>query len=406
MASKDFDKALDELQKNATKPTASVQPASSNSGESGLGSSDSSESDLNGERAAALQSPSTRSSQFKIPETPIKSSNHPGNQLMRTPKATNSVQFFSTPKMVARQRPMNFENLSPIKSNSTSDNSLVNIRPDNKRAFNDSQGEDGASKRRNGKVLFAKSVDENRQTTAVEAKPMGKASQTAYKTSNAAYNANNAALKPNNAAFKANNAACNRKEEELIDDSFDQILSQMDDKAIMSKAPVPPAAAATQNEFDDFDDEDSFDNLLSQMDDKTLLKGKSPWTGRAAGNQFNVHVNHQLYRQAVPMSNQMSGQMGGQTGGQTGGQMRGTQMSNQTGRQTASQAGRPVNKPANVPVESRADALKGPPNRTNEPAKSQPNPMSHQANGQPGAPVNRAPVFRYSTYTQSLDKRP
>lgn len=92
--------------------------------------------------------------QFKIPETPIKKLGKLG-----TSKLDTSVQFFSTPKVISRQQnkinqTLNFKGISPIKG-SCNENSLINVKSENKRQLNDSVDQESlTNKKRNGKVLF------------------------------------------------------------------------------------------------------------------------------------------------------------------------------------------------------------------------------------------------------------
>ena len=394
-------KNLHELDQIAAKPTAS---ASINSRESGIGSCDSSvdkpESNrTNSNQGEGLRSPGTKLNLFKVPETPNKPN-------LIKPPTTNSIQFFSTPKTVTRQRSMNqslnFENLSPIRSNCI-DNNLINLKADNKRALNDSLSEDASavSKRRNGKVLF-KSVDENR--------PVGAAIEL------------NKAIKPSKVA----------RTEDSFDDSFDQILSQLDDKAILTEpnrpkiVPVKTQPVRTQpvgmqpvgmqpsraqpsatqptrmqsivanNQFEVFDEDDSFDNLLSQLDNQTLMKlpEVNAQTGRATANQLNVHLNSQLHRQTNQMggridnqrNNQMNNQIRSQPANKTSVPMRLNQPMRPISSQMGSQTGRPINQVNGSTIQTRA--LNSQTNRVNS--------LANQAYPPGGA-------FRYSVNSQILN---
>lgn len=95
--------------------------------------------------------------QFKIPETPIKKLGK-----LNKSKLDTSIQFFSTPKVISRQqsKTLNFKGISPIKG-SCNENSLINIKSENKRQLNESVDQDSLmNKKRNNKVLFQKKDEE------------------------------------------------------------------------------------------------------------------------------------------------------------------------------------------------------------------------------------------------------
>ena len=231
---KDLNNALNELEKIIDKPNQSAR--NQNSKESGIGSLLDELS--NNQTTAKLDL-------FKVPVTP-KNLNKINSILNNS-----SVQFFSTPKTISKANKsnqcLNFENLSPIKGDSHL-NSLINIQSDNKRLLNESVDDENLIvKKRNGRILFK--LNDNSHEKAM------------------------------------NDKRNRRKEEEreeddfdFIDDSFDMILSQFDDKQLLNKQQVINDKMEVEYNKQKEDDygliDESFDVILGQFDDKQLLSNK------------------------------------------------------------------------------------------------------------------------------------
>jgi len=263
-AIEDNDNELNQLNRQTTKHT------SDQSKESGVISYCSTTDDSNKPSSVSpCSQEKLKSNDFKIPETPakglIKSNNQPNT----------ARQFNSTPKLISRQlsrlnQSLHFEDISPIKGN---DNCLVNVNQEGKRPFNDSMNEESTSnKKRNGKILFPI------QTST--AKQMQKHDDF----------------------------------DDLIDDSFDMVLSQLDDKAISNgilltknnKQPPfknnPPPIKQVKIEQNCKSDpeelfDDSLDVLLSQIDDKFLTNGMQ-LNINSTNQKLPIRNNNQLPQRA------------------------------------------------------------------------------------------------------------
>ena len=182
-----------------------IKSSTDQSKESGVGSCNS--LDLNKQSASPMivgGSQEDRSNHFKIPETPAKAST-------RLSSFSVSTQFNSTPKVVSRQsnklnQSLHFEDISPIKGN---DSCFVNIRQESKRALNDSINLDNAScKKRNGKILFGTPVRQQQSNNQQTNKHTNCSPSDDFDT-------------------------------DLVEDSFDMILSQVDDKLLSTNTQQP-----------------------------------------------------------------------------------------------------------------------------------------------------------------------